>query len=212
MQNDDRILIADDHEIVRMSLVRIIKQLKPHAVLSEVNDYKSLFVAISKDNFDLLILDVNMPNGSFQEAVNFIKIEQPDIKILVFSSQDEQIYALRYLKIGADGYLNKEASMAKIDQAVTAMLKTGRYISESVKELMISNSIKGSTITTPIELLSNRELQIANQLVQGTPIKELSNILNLHSSTISTYKNRLFEKLNIQSVPELVEILRLYKE
>ena len=212
MQNDDRILVADDHEIVRMSLLRIIKQLKPQAILSEVNDYKSLYTAISKDSYDLLILDVNMPNGSFQEAVSFIKQKQPNIKILVFSSQDEQVYAVRYLKIGADGYLTKESSMAKIDSALNSMLSTGRYISEEVRDVMISESLKGPSKSTPIHSLSNRELEIANKLVQGIPIKELSNSLNLHSSTVSTYKNRLFDKLNIQSIPELVEILRLYKE
>ncbi|MEM8521249.1 response regulator transcription factor [Flavobacterium sp. PL12] len=212
MQKIDRILVADDHEIVRMALLHVIRQLKPHAHLSEVNDYKSLYTAISNDSYDLLILDVNMPNGSFQEAVNYVKLKQPKIKILVFSSQDELIYALRYLKLGADGYLNKESSSAKIEKALNAMLTSGRYISEEVKDAMISESLNGPTNSTPIELLSNRELQIANKLVEGIPLKELSNTLNLHSSTISTYKNRLFEKLNIQSIPELVEVLRLYKE
>lgn len=212
MQNGDRILVADDHEIVRMSLIRMIKQLKPQAHLKEVNDFKTLYSAVSKDPYDLVILDVNMPNGSFQEAVSFIKLKQPDIKILVFSSQDEHIYAIRYLKIGADGYLTKESSMAKIDQALNAMLTSGRFISEEVKDAMISDSLKGTSKSTPIASLSNRELQIANKLVEGIPLKELSHTLNLHSSTISTYKNRLFEKLNIQSIPELVEILRLYKE
>ena len=212
MQKNDRILVADDHEIVRMALLHVIRQLKPHAHLSEVNDYKSLYTAISNDSYDLLILDVNMPNGSFQEAVNYVKLKQPKIKILVFSSQDELIYALRYLKLGADGYLNKESSSAKIEKALNAMLTSGRYISEEVKDAMISESLNGPTNSTPIESLSNRELQIANKLVEGIPLKELSNTLNLHSSTISTYKNRLFEKLNIQSIPELVEVLRLYKE
>lgn len=212
MQNNDRILVADDHEIVRMALIHVIKQLKPNAHLSEVNDYKSLYGTVSKDTYNLVILDVNMPNGSFQEAVNFIKLKQPYIKILVFSSQDELIYALRYLKLGADGYLNKESSSAQIEKALNAMLTSGRYISEEVKDAMISESLNGHTKSTPIESLSNRELQIANKLVEGIPLKELSNTLNLHSSTISTYKNRLFEKLNIQSIPELVEVMRLYKE
>lgn len=212
MQKEARILVADDHEIVRMGLIRMIKQLKPHAHLSEVNNFSALHDIVSKETFDLAILDVNMPNGSFQEAVNFIKLKQPNLKILVFSSQDEQLYAIRYLKIGADGYLNKEASMAKIDVALNAMLTTGRYLSEEVKEAMIFQSLNGPVKSSPIESLSNRELQIANKLVEGVPLKELSNILNLHSSTISTYKNRLFEKLEIQSIPELVAILKLYND
>ncbi len=212
MQKTDRILIADDHQIVRMSLVMMIKQLKPFAHLTEVNDYKTVYDAISKDPYDLVILDVNMPNGSFQEAVGFIKLKQPAIKILVFSSQDESVYAVRYLKLGADGYLTKDSNIDKIDQALNAMLKTGRYLSDDLKDAMIAESLKGTATSTPLENLSNRELEIANKLVQGMPLKELSHTLNLHSSTVSTYKNRLFEKLKIQSIPELVEILRLYRE
>jgi two-component system invasion response regulator UvrY len=212
MLTNARILIADDHEIVRMSLVMMIKQLKPHAYLTEVHDYKTLYDAISREKYDVLILDVNMPNGSFQEAVAFIKFKQPAVKILVFSSQDEQVYALRYLKIGADGYLTKDSSITKIDQALNLMLKTGKYLSEDLRDFMIENSLRGTAKGSPIENLSNRELEIANMLVQGKSLKELSHTLNLHSSTISTYKTRLFEKLNIQSLPELVEILRLYKE
>ena len=102
--------------------------------------------------------------------------------------------------------------MTVAKKALNAMLTSGRYVSEEVKDAMILESLNGPAKSTPIESLSNRELQIANKLVEGIPLKELSNTLNLHSSTISTYKNRLFEKLNIQSIPELVEVLRLYKE
>lgn len=206
-----RILVADDHGIVRMGLVQIIKQLRPLAILSEVEDYKSLSSLISKEYFDLVILDVNMPNGTLQQAIDFIKLKQPDLKILVFSSQDEQIYAVRYLKIGADGFLNKLSSKEKIDEALCSMLQKGRFISEKIKDSMISNTLSNQQSSSPLETLSNRELEVANKLAKGLPLKELSNQLNLHASTVSTYKNRVFEKLDIQSIPELVEILRIYR-
>ncbi|WGF93188.1 response regulator [Aequorivita marisscotiae] len=95
MLSNTRILVADDHGIVRMGLVQIIKQLRPHANLSEVEDYKSLSSLISREKFDLAILDVNMPNGTLQQAIDFIKLKQPDLKILIFSSQDEHVYGLR---------------------------------------------------------------------------------------------------------------------
>lgn len=212
IKSDHRIIVADDHGIVRMGLMQMIQSLRPNAVISEVEDFKSLYKMILKNEFDLAIMDVNMPNGSIQEAIDYIKIHQPNLKILVFSSQDENIYAMRYLKMGSGGYLNKHASKSKIDAALTAMLNTGRYLSEEVKEAMISETLKGSAKSSPIETLSDRELQIANKLVEGIPLKELSNNLNLHSSTISTYKNRIFEKLKIQSVPELIAILQLYKD
>lgn len=209
---DVRIVVADDHGIVRMGLIQSIKHLRPSAVISEVEDFKSLYKLILHNEFDLAIMDVNMPNGSIQEAIDYIKIHQPNLKILVFSSQDEELYAMRYLKMGAGGYLNKQSSTSKIDGAISGMLKTGRYVSEEVKEAIILESLNGPAKSSAIESLSDRELQIANKLVEGIPLKELSNQLNLHASTISTYKNRLFDKLKIQSIPELVAILKLYND
>ncbi|MCM4167643.1 DNA-binding response regulator [Arenibacter sp. H213] len=210
MHTDARILVADDHEIVRMGLVLILKQLNPLAIISEVEDYKSLSSRITEENFDLVILDVNMPNGTLQQAMDLIKIRQPKIKILIFSAQDESIYALRYLKMGADGFLQKFSSKEKIDEALSAMLQKGRYLSEDMKELMFSNTLNKQDDSSSIEALSNRELEVANKLIEGLTLKELSNQLNLHVSTVSTYKNRIFEKLNIQSVPELIAVMRVY--
>ncbi len=207
-----RIIVADDHGIVRMGLIQTIKRLRPDAIISEVEDFKSLYKVISKEELDLAIMDVNMPNGSVQEAIDYIKIHQPALRILLFSSQDEEVYAMRYLKMGASGYLSKQSSTAVIETALTAMLGTGRYVSDDVKEAMFLESLNGVTKNSPFEALSDRELQIANKLAEGLPLKEISNQLNLHSSTISTYKNRLFEKLKIRSVPELVDILRLYNQ
>src|SRR5690606_9503866 len=210
MHTGTRILVADDHGIVRMGLMQVIKQLRPQALLSEVEDYKSLSALISKESYDLVILDVNMPNGTLQQAIDFIKLKQPGLKILVFSSQDEQLYALRYLKMGADGFLNKLSSKNQIDAALSAMLQKGRFISEEMKDSMVSQTLNNQKNNSPLEALSNRELEVANKLVEGLPLKELSNQLNLHTSTVSTYKNRVFEKLNIHSIPELVELLRMY--
>ena len=205
-----RIVVADDHGIVRMGLIQTIKRLMPEAVILEVEDYKSLYKVILKEELDLAIMDVNMPNGTIQEAIDYLKIHQPDLKILIFSSQDEELYATRYLKMGAGGYLSKQSSSAIIETALTTMLSTGRYASDDVKEAIFLESLNGPTKKTTLESLSDRELQIAHKLAEGIPLKELSNQLNLHSSTVSTYKNRLFEKLKIRSIPELVEILRLY--
>lgn len=207
-----RIIVADDHGIVRMGLIQTIQRVIPQSQITEVEDYKSFYKAILNEELDLAIMDVNMPNGSIQEAIDYIKFHKPDLKILIFSSQDEEVYGLRYLKMGAGGYLSKQSSSAEIESALTSMLKTGRYASAQVKEALFLESLQGSTKNTPVEALSDRELQIANKLADGLPLKEISNQLNLHTSTISTYKNRLFEKLKIKSIPELVDILRLYNQ
>ncbi|MBP0613683.1 response regulator transcription factor [Chryseobacterium sp. cx-311] len=212
LEENVRIIVADDHGIVRMGLIQTLKRLLPEAVITEVEDFKSMYRVISDQQLDLAIMDVNMPNGTVQEAIDFIKIKQPKLKILIFSSQDEELYALRYLKMGAGGYLSKQSPGAAIETALNSMLTTGRYASEAVKEAMFFESVSGNTKTSPVEVLSDRELQIATKLAEGLPLKEISNQLNLHSSTISTYKNRLFEKLQIKSIPELVEILRMYNQ
>ncbi|MCJ8154992.1 response regulator transcription factor [Chryseobacterium sp. SSA4.19] len=207
-----RIAVADDHGIVRMGLIQTIRRLRPDAIISEIEDYKSLYKVILKEELDLVIMDVNMPNGTVQEAIDYIKIHQPELNILIFSSQDEELYAARYLKMGAGGYLSKQSSAEAIEAALTSMLSKGRYVSDNLKETIFLESLTGATKSSPFESLSDRELQIANKLAEGLPLKEISNQLNLHSSTISTYKNRLFDKLKIRSIPELVEILRLYNQ
>ncbi|WP_265130177.1 response regulator [Chryseobacterium oranimense] len=207
-----RVVVADDHGIVRMGLIQTLKRLRPDAIISEVEDYKSLYKVILNEKLDLAIMDVNMPNGTVQEAIDYIKIHQPELKILIFSSQDEELYGMRYLKMGAGGYLSKLSSTEVIETALMAMLSKGRYVSDNIKEAIFLESLTGAAKNSPLEALSDRELQIANKLAEGLPLKEISNQLNLHSSTISTYKNRLFEKLKIRSIPELVEILRLYNQ
>ncbi|MGO1728827.1 MAG: response regulator transcription factor [Flavobacteriaceae bacterium] len=205
-----QILVADDHAIVRMGIVQAIKKLRPSATLYEVEDFKALYDLVSREKLDLVIIDVLMPNGTLQQAIDFIKLKQPELKILIFSSQDEQLYALRYLKMGAHGFLNKLSSQDKIDSALTEMLQKGKFISEQIRESMIFGSLNNQQLTSTLKSLTNRELQVANKLIDGLPIKEISNELNLHTSTVSTYKNRVFQKLYIKSIPELVQVLRSY--
>ncbi|MDX1326602.1 MAG: response regulator transcription factor, partial [Arenibacter sp.] len=162
-----RILVADDHVIVRMGLVQMLEKMRPNALISEVEDYKSLFDLISKETFDLAILDVNMPNGTLQQAIDFIKLKQPDLKILVFSSQEEHLYALRYLKMGAHGFLNKLSSKERIDDAITDMLKKGRFLSDEVKDQMVADSLNNHQSSSSLEALSNRELEVAHKLIEG---------------------------------------------
>src|SRR5690606_16857122 len=101
----EKILIADDHSIVRIGLSIMIKKLRPHAEIDEADSFKSVLEIINIKKFDLIIMDINMPNGNFQQTFDIVKIKHPHVKVLVFSSQDEQTYAIRYLKLGADGFL-----------------------------------------------------------------------------------------------------------
>lgn len=208
----ENILIADDHGIVRLGLSLMIKKLRPQASIDEVDDYQKVLETIKKKAYDLIILDINMPNGSFQETLEIIKIKSPKTKVMVFSSQDENLYAIRYLKMGADGFLHKLAPEGVIKKALEKMLDKGSYVSEEVKDAMVFNTLnKNLPVDNPLEMLSDREIEIAEQLIKGIPLKDISNELNLHASTVSTYKTRIFKKLDIQSIPELIDVFRLYE-
>lgn len=208
----ENILLADDHGVVRLGLSLIIKKLRPQAYIVEVDNYRSVLNIISKQTFDLIILDINMPDGNFHETLDIIKIKQPKSKVLVFSSQDEQLYAIRYLKMGADGFLHKLSSEEVINKALEKMLDKGSYISEDVKDAMIFNSLnKQMPQQNPLLLLSDREMEIAEKLITGLPVKEIANELNIHVSTVSTYKARIIKKLDIQSIPELIDVFRFHE-
>ena len=136
-QIKEKILIADDHGVVRMGLSLMIKKLRPNSIIDEVDDYGKVMSIIKSNSFDLVILDLNMPNGNFNEALHAIKLKNPKTKVMIFSSQDESLYAVRYLKMGADGFLHKQSSEDIIHQALIKMLDKGSYMSEYVKDSLI---------------------------------------------------------------------------
>ncbi|QEC53961.1 LuxR family two component transcriptional regulator [Anseongella ginsenosidimutans] len=206
-----KVLIADDHSIVRVGLTLLLKKIHPHVSVIESRDFREALEAVAAQHFDLMILDVNMANGNYQDAIDIIRRRQPRSKILIFSSLDEQLYAIRYLQTGADGFLHKLASENEVEYAVKQMLNTGKYISEKVKENMISSFLHGDKQhDDPLEILSNRELDIARFLIQGLSLKEIATRLNLHVATVSTYKTRIFEKMAISRVTDLIERFRIH--
>ena len=210
-QKTEKILIADDHGVVRMGLSLIIKKLRPNAIIDDVDDYQKVMQMVKEKTFDLAILDLNMPNGNFNEALQAIKLKNSETKVMIFSSQDESLYAVRYLKMGADGFLHKDSSEDAINKALTKMLDKGRYMSEEVKDALINDKLnKRETTINPLEILTGREMEVAERLVIGEPMKDISNDLNLHASTVSTYKTRILEKLNIQTIPDLIKLFNFY--
>lgn len=202
----ERILVADDHGIVRYGLTMMIRKIRPGAIVEEASDYAKVIELAQKSPYNLYILDVTMPNGSFLNAFSTLKRLSPGCKVLIFSSLDEEIYAMRYIESGVDGFLNKLASEEEVRKALEKIFSNGKYVSEAVKDaLVFYKSAKGKT--HPLEQLSNREIAIANMLVSGKSLKEISQVLHLHVSTVSTYKTRIFEKLQIQNIPDLIKVL-----
>jgi DNA-binding NarL/FixJ family response regulator len=133
------------------------------------------------------------------------------MKVLIFSSFEEEIYGLRYLKAGADGYLSKLASPEDIQYALKKWISKGSYISTKLQEGIFHSVINGNT-GNPLDALSNREKEVAYLLVNGNGNLEISNELELQPTTVSTYKNRIFEKLGITNLPSLIAIFNLYDQ
>lgn len=202
------ILIADDHSIVRSGL-KILIGKDYEATVEEASNSKEITERLKEKSFQLAILDINMPDTNSLQLVEFMRIRYPQTKIIIFSMHPEQMYAKRYLKMGADGYLSKEAADAEVRKAIQTVLSGRRYTSSKVSELLMNDALEKSK-DNPFDNLSSREFEVASLLMKGKPLNEITNILNVHTSTIGTHKAHIFEKLNVSNVIELSELAKLY--
>lgn len=190
-----------------------INEWLPGACISEADNFNKVVKMLAENSFDLLILDINIPGGNNLQMIDVARLKQPGIRVLIFTAYDEQLYAIRYLQAGANGYLHKLASEEQIKKAIETVLNDEQYMSREVKDVllqMVMTNGKKNTPSNPLHSLSNREIEVARFLVQGFSLIEISRALHLQLSTVSTYKNRIFEKLKISNLVELVEKIKLY--
>ncbi|PZF74052.1 response regulator transcription factor [Taibaiella soli] len=190
------ILLADDHVIIMDGLRLLINSILPNASVCQVKDADALIAHLRHTETELVVCDINMPGGNHPGIVNMIKSIQPKTKLLMLSGFDPGLYANRYLQAGADAYLNKNSNTLEIGNVILALLEGKEQ--EKFADYNVS----------PLQLLSNRELEVAQLLIDGNGILEIANLLKLHVNTISTYKARIFEKTNIASIPELVALFQ----
>nr|WP_294932234.1 response regulator transcription factor [uncultured Flavobacterium sp.] len=207
--NNYSFLIADDHSVVRNGVSLIIKELFLNAAIHKAGNFKEIFNVLKEVKVDLLVLDVNFPEGNSISILSEIKTIQPDIKIMIFSVYDENIYAMRYLNAGASGYVNKEISEDEIKHAINTIMSSGRYITQNIKDRILDFYISKKPVN-PLDLLSNREIEVAQLLIKGYGNLEILELLNIKKTTVSTYKNRIFEKLEINNLADLIKFFQLY--
>lgn len=205
-----QILIADDHFVVKSGLKLVINCYYADYKMLFASNFKEIFENLKQHKFDMLILDANFPEGNTLSIIEKIFTIQPKIKILMYSALEENIYASKFLSLGVKGYLSKLADEDEIISAVTKVLRGEIYMSSTLKEIML-NGFMNNTPMNPFEKLSKREFEIMMLLVQGEANLEISNKLNIKPSTISTYKNRIFEKLAINNIAELITLYKLYQ-
>jgi len=202
------ILIAEDHAIVRLGISILLKNLYPGTNVLEVDDFNEAIKVINQHPIDLIILDINIPNGNSIQMIDTIRVRQPDTKILIFSAYDEDLYAQRYIEAGANGFLSKGARGPEIDKAIKTVLNYDIYASEYVKQSLLQRLADKNAVSNPLQTLSNRETEVMQLLIEAKSVSEISNILNLQISTVSTYRKRIFEKLSIKNIVELIQKYR----
>ncbi|HEV7381752.1 MAG TPA: response regulator transcription factor [Dyadobacter sp.] len=199
------ILIAEDHAVVRIGTKHLLQSLIPDSEIADVEDFDALIGELGLKQYDLLILDINIPGGNNTKMVEAIRTKSPSTRILMFSSYDEQLYGLLYLQAGADGYLSKDAPEEEFKAAVLSVLNNKKYMSEEMQQMNINRLINPKEfLPDPIVSLSPRETDVMNLLKEGLGTAKIAEKLNLQLSTVSTYKARIFEKLGVKNIVELI--------
>jgi len=201
------ILLVDDHLVVRKGVELVILNTFPKAHVYSAENYDDALIVMKTVRLDLVILDININGIENIKIMNSVREIQGKVKILIFSSHEEKHYGIRYIQNGADGFLNKFCTEDKIIKAVNQILDKGYYYSDHVKNKLNSKATK-KVVLNSIDTLSNREFEIAKLLISGEGNLEISNKLNIQMSTVSTYKNRIYEKLNINNVVSLSELFK----
>ena len=197
-----KILIADDHAIVREGLKQILSESPDLVVIDEASTGQEVIEKILKKELDLVILDIAMPGRGGLDILKEIKGQKPRLSVLVLSMYPEEQYAVRVLKSGASGYLTKESAPAELVKAIRQISQGKKYISPSLAE-KLALDLEVSPDKPPHEILSDREYQVMCMIASGKTLKEIADGLSLSIKTISTYRSRILEKMNMKTNAEL---------
>lgn len=198
-----KVIIADDHPIFREGLKKIIAKSNDIVVADEASSGEELLKKVKKDNFDVIILDISMPGISGIEVLKDLQDAKQRRAILILSMHPEEQYAVRALKAGAAGYLTKGSVPDEIIKAIKKVFLGGKYVSPSLAE-RLAYEVSGDTQQPPHEDLSDREYQVMIMLASGKSTKDIAGELCLSLPTISTYRSRILQKLNLKSNAELI--------
>jgi two-component system, NarL family, invasion response regulator UvrY len=205
MKNDNiKILIADDHSIVREGLKQIVAEEKDMFVAGEAENVSRLLNLLQENVFDILVLDINMPGRSGLEALKDIKQNYPHLPVLILSMFSEDQYGLRAIKAGASGYLKKASAPTELVSAIRKIVFGGKYINQSLAEKLADN-FGGAKKEMLHEKLSDREYQIMCNIALGKTAEEIAQDLSISINTVYTYRTRIFEKMSIRSNVELTK-------
>jgi len=204
-----KFLLVDDHDVVRSGVKRLLAEIFNLSDIHEAGDGDGAVEKIKQNSYDLILMDIQMPKTDTLGLLEYIVVKDPEAKVLIFSMSSESIYAKRFLKAGAKGFISKEASLDELITAIDLILNGRMYISENLTQSLAVASFSGEP-NNPFNKLSAREFEIATLLLSGQSATDITKSLNLQSSTVGTHKLRLFEKLGVTNLLELSELARSY--
>jgi DNA-binding NarL/FixJ family response regulator len=198
-----RLVIADDHAIVREGLKRIVGAAADLSVVDEAADGTQVMRVVREQEFDVLVLDLSMPGRSGMELIKWVKAEKPKLRILVLSMHQELQYAVRAIKSGASGYLTKESAPEQLEQAIRKVAAGGAFVTAEVAEQLALGAMPGSQ-AHPHESLSDREFEVLRLLAAGVSVTDIAGQLKLSVKTVSTHKANLMQKMGLGNQSELI--------
>jgi len=197
-----KILIADDHAIVRQGLKQIVTETPDMVVSGEASNGQELLSKIKENDYDVVVLDITMPGRDGIDVLKQLRSERPELPILMLSIHPEEQYALRALKAGASGYLTKESAPDELVVAIRKVSQGGKYISSSLAE-KLAFELEVGREQAPHETLSDREYHVMCLIASGKTVMEIAQELSLSEKTISTYRSRILEKMKMKNNAEL---------
>jgi two-component system, NarL family, invasion response regulator UvrY len=198
-----KILLADDHSIVREGLKRIIEESGEMEIVAEAPDGKTAFEQALKNEIDVAVIDISMPGMDGLEVVTRLKDHCPDLPVLILTMHDEEQYLVRAVEAGAMGYVTKQSAPEQLVDAIKKIHSGSRYLTEKASEALALRVIRGSNSKTPIESLSMRELQVLRLLALGHTNHEIAATYNIGIKTVDTYRFRVLKKLNLRNNAEM---------
>lgn len=198
-----RVLIADDHQVVREGLKRILSEASEIKVVGEAGNAFQLMESLRSENWDVVILDINMPGKSGIDVLKEIKKQYPRLPVLILSMYPEDQFALRAFKAGAAGYLTKAGASDELVVAVRKIQRGGKYVSSSVAE-KLAEALNEPNERALHERLSDREFQVFKMIAEGKTVGSIAEEISLSVKTISTYRSKILEKMNLRNNAEIM--------
>ena len=206
------ILVADDHDIVRFGVTQLLTTHFPACKMLNAAHFDQALSVLSKEPIDLVVLDINIPGGDSLSMIERIHNKRPTVKILLFSSYNEHIYALPYMRAGADGYVAKSASQQMLIDAVMNVLNGKKHLSPEMQQASLGFLLQpGSGSKSGLDDLTSRELEVARFLSKGLTTRQIGEKLSLSNSAVTMYRVKVFQKLGVGNVIDLFNFIRLHE-